>query len=164
LRYVGTAARSAEGTAAPGAAGDQLEGAGGDLLPSPGYADDEGLAPALVGALQRLAHDLDVADALEAVVHTATGHIDDGGSDVVNIMGIDEVGHAELPGQFGLGGVGVDADDAVGSDHARTLDDVEADAAEPEYRDRAAGFHLGIEHHRADAGGDAAADVANLVV
>ena len=43
------------------------------------------------------------------------------------------------------------------------LDDVQADAAEAEDGDVRAGFDLGRIHHRAEAGGDAAADVADLV-
>jgi hypothetical protein len=62
-----------------------------------------------------------------------------------------------------LGRVDVDADDLVGADHLRALDDVEADAAEPEDDDVRAGLDLGGVDHRADAGGDAAADVADLV-
>ena len=57
----------------------------------------------------------------------------------------------------------VDADDLVGADHARALDDVEPDAAEAEHRDVGAGPHLGGVDHGADAGGHAAADVADLV-
>ena len=64
---------------------------------------------------------------------------------------------------LGLGRVEVDADDLVGADHARALDHVEADAAEAEHRDVGAGPDLGGVDHRADAGGDAAADVADLV-
>ena len=41
--------------------------------------------------------------------------------------------------------------------------DVEADAAEAEDDDVGAGPHLRGEDHRADAGGDAAADVTDLV-
>ena len=59
--------------------------------------------------------------------------------------------------------VEVDADDHVGADHARALDHVEADAAEPEHDDVGAGLDLGGVDHRADAGGHAAADVADLV-
>ena len=60
-------------------------------------------------------------------------------------------------------GIDVDADDLVGADHLRALDHVEADAAEAEHDDVGAGLDLGREQHRADAGGDAAADVADLV-
>ena len=42
------------------------------------HADDDALAPALVAALQRLAHHRGVADALEAVVGAAVGQLDDG--------------------------------------------------------------------------------------
>jgi hypothetical protein len=42
-----------------------------DLLAGAGHADDDRLAPAAMAALQRLAHDRDVADALEAVVGAA---------------------------------------------------------------------------------------------
>src|SRR5260221_443229 len=45
----------------------------------------------------------------------------------------------------------------------RPLDDVEPDAAEPEHRDVGAGPDLRGVHHGADPGGDAAADVADLL-
>src|SRR6185437_7005656 len=67
-RHVGAAARTAERGPAPDPPGDQLERTGLDLLPRPGQADDRRLAPAAVATLQRLAHQIDVADALEAVV------------------------------------------------------------------------------------------------
>ena len=71
--------------------------------------------------------------------------------------------HAEAAAPFLLGVVDVDADDLVGADHLGALDDVEADAAEAEHDDVGARRHLGGVDHRADAGGDAAADVAALV-
>jgi hypothetical protein len=74
---LGAAAHAAEGRAAPDAPGDQLEGAGGDLLAGAGDADDDGFAPALVAALERRAHHLDVADALEGVIDAAVGEVDD---------------------------------------------------------------------------------------
>jgi hypothetical protein len=45
---------------------------------------------------------------------------------------------------------------------ARALHDREADAAEAEHRDRIARLHLGGVVHRADAGGNAAAEQADL--
>ena len=60
-------------------------------------------------------------------------------------------------------GIEVDADDLVRADQLRALDHVEADAAEAEDDDVGAGLDLGREQHRADAGGDAAADVADGV-
>ena len=48
----------------------------------PGDADDDRLAPSRVAAFQRLAHHLDVADALEAVVGAAVGQVDQMGDQV----------------------------------------------------------------------------------
>src|SRR6056297_1692375 len=96
LGHVGAAAGAAEGGAAPDPAGDQLEGPGNDFLPGAGDADDHRLAPALVAAFQRLAHDLGIADAFEAVVGAAAGQLDQIGDDIaVNPVRIDEMGHAE---------------------------------------------------------------------
>src|SRR5690606_9686163 len=76
---------------------------------------------------------------------------------------IDEMGHAEAftPGLLVI--VDVDADDHVGAHQAQALYDIEADAAEAEYDGGRARFDLGRVDDRADAGGDAAADVADLV-
>ena len=71
--------------------------------------------------------------------------------------------HAEFLGERAAAGVEVDADDHVGADQSAALDDVEPDAAEAEHDDLGAGLDLGGVDHRADAGGDAAADVADLV-
>src|SRR5690606_35691963 len=127
-----------------------------------GNADDEALAPALVRALQRLAHDLDVADALEAVVDTAS-HLHDGVDDVFHFLRVDEVGHAELAAQGFALRIEVDADDAAGSRHARPLDDVQSDAAEAEHRHGGTILDLGLEDHRTNASSHATADVADLV-
>src|SRR5690606_1078507 len=140
--HVGAAPGAAEGAAPPHPAGDQLERAGGNLLAGAGDADDAALAPALVAAFQGLAHHLDVADALEAVVHPAPGHLHDMIHQVLHLAGVDEIGHAELPGQGYLGGVQVDADDAGGPHHFRPLNHIEADAAEAKYRHGGTGLHL----------------------
>src|SRR3546814_14714198 len=71
LRHVGAPLRAAEGGALPDPAGDELEGPCGDLRDGGRHADDRRLAPALVAALERLAHHLDVADALEGMVGAA---------------------------------------------------------------------------------------------
>ena len=68
--------------------------------PRTGHADDDGLAPALVAALQRRAHHLDVADALEGEVDAAVGHLDDHLLDgFVERVRVDAVGGAQLAGQ-----------------------------------------------------------------
>src|SRR3546814_5250531 len=69
------------------------------------------------------------------------------------------MGHAELAAPFLAIGVDVDADDLVGADHPGALDDVESDPAETEDDDRLARLNLCGVDHRADPGGDAAADV-----
>jgi hypothetical protein len=51
----------------------------------------------------------------------------------------------------------------VGADHLRRLDHVQADAAQAEHDHVGARLDLGREDDGADAGGDAAADVADLV-
>ena len=87
---------AAEGGAAPDPAGHELEGAGGDLLAGAGDADDRALAPALVAAFERLAHGRDIADALEAMVGAAAGEVHQVGHEVAfDLLGVDEVGHAE---------------------------------------------------------------------
>ena len=60
-------------------------------------------------------------------------------------------------------GIDVHAHDHVGARHARALNDVQSDAAQPEHHHIGARLDLGGVDHRADAGGDAAADVADLV-
>lgn len=57
---------ASKGSALPHPASHQLEGPCADLLPGSSHADDHGLAPAAVRALQCRPHHLHVADALEA--------------------------------------------------------------------------------------------------
>src|SRR5690606_13746224 len=107
LRHVAAALGAAEGRALPDAAGDELERAGADLLARPRDADDHRGAPALVAALERLAHHLDVADALEREVGAAAGEVDDVGHELAggDLAGVDEVGHAEALGDLLAPGV-----------------------------------------------------------
>ena len=76
---------------------------------------------------------------------------------------VDEVGRAERLRHLELVGVDVDGEDAAGLGHHRALDRRQADAAEAEHGDGRARFDLGGVEHRADAGGDAAAEQADLV-
>src|SRR6185295_12625925 len=64
LRNVGAAARPAERRAFPDSPGDELERARANLLPRSSDADDDRDAPAAMAAFERLAHHVDVADAL----------------------------------------------------------------------------------------------------
>src|SRR5690606_30698799 len=126
-------ARAAEGRAAPDAPGDELEGARRDLLARARDADDDRLAPALVAALERRAHDVDVADALEGVVGATARERHEVRDQVLAVvLGVDEVRHTEAGRDLAADGVEVHADDALGAHHPQALDDVEADAAEAE--------------------------------
>ncbi|MNV25551.1 hypothetical protein D3C71_1166510 [compost metagenome] len=73
------------------------------------------------------------------------------------------MGHAELLAPGLAVGVDVDADDHVRAGKTQALQHVEADAAKAEDDRRGADLDLGGVDDRTDAGGDAAADVADLV-
>ena len=87
------------------------------------------------------------------------GHCADRLDGVVDRGRVDEVGHAELLRERSFSGDGVDPDDAAGSRDAGALDDVGADAAEPEHHD---GVVLAdIIEGRSDTRGDPAAQQAD---
>jgi hypothetical protein len=69
----------------------------------------------------------------------------------------------ELFRQRFAAGVQVHTNDLFGADHPQPLDHIQPNPAEPEHHGPGAGLHLGGVHHRTDPGGDAAADVADLV-
>src|SRR5690606_5967427 len=134
-----------------------------DLLAGTGDADDHALAPAAVRTLQRRAHHLDVADALEAVVHAPAGHLDDHLLDrLVVVLRVDALGRAHLRRQRELGRVGVDRDDPASLRLLRALGHRQADRAEAEHRDAVALLRLRGVVLGADAGGDAAAGQAHV--
>src|SRR5262249_16657378 len=168
--HVRATPRPAEGSALPHAAGDQLKRACGDLLAGAGHTDDYAHAPAPVTGLQLLAHDRDVAGAVEGIVGAADWvggplrHIDDVGDEIAtDLRRIDEVRHAEALTPRLLRRIDIDADDHVGTGESEPLDDIEANAAEAEHGTFGAGLHSGGVEHGADAGRHAAANVANLV-
>src|SRR4051812_22690545 len=164
FRHVAPALRAAERRALPHAAGHELERPRFNFLPRARNADDHRHAPALVAAFERLAHDLDVAYAFKAVVGAAFRQIDEVSHKVaLDFFWIHEMRHAEFLGERLARCVEIDTDNHVGAGKPRALDDVQADAAETEYDDIGAGLDLRRVDHRANAGGDAAADVAHLV-
>ena len=117
-----------------------------------------------MGAFQRLAHQRGVAHALEGVIRATPGEVDEVGNQIpLHLLRVDEVGHAELLGHRLAPGIDVHADDLLGANHPQPLDHVQPNAAEAEHHGAAAGLGLGCVHHRAEAGGDAAADVADFV-
>src|SRR5690606_13124461 len=75
-RQLTAAFHTTEGGAAPDTPGHQLERPRGNFFARTGHTDDDRFAPALVAALQRRAHHVDVADALERVIHTTVGQVD----------------------------------------------------------------------------------------
>src|SRR5207253_1657708 len=104
----------------PHASSDELERPRLDLLPGAGDADDDRLAPSTMAALERLPHEVDIADALERVVGAALRQLDDVRDEVaLHILRIHEVGHAHLAAESFARGIDVDADDHVRADHAR---------------------------------------------
>src|SRR3954465_13747667 len=162
LRHIGAPPRAAERRALPRPPGDELERPRADLLPRARHADDHRHAPAAMAALERLAHHLHVADALEAVVRPAArdvhqffNHIDS--------LGIDEMRHPELLGQGFSFRIQIDSDNHVRARHARALHPVEPAAPRADHPHVRPRPHLRRIDHRADARRHAAADVANLV-
>src|SRR5450432_4034142 len=162
--HVGAAPRAAERGALPDATGDQLERPRGDFFARAGDANDDRNPPAAVGALERLAHEIDVADALETVVGAAIGE----GHKVRNqialdFLGIDEVGHAEFFRQRLAAIVQVDADDLVGAHQTRALNDIETNAAQAEHDYVGTCLDFRGVDDGPDPRGHAATDVADFV-
>src|SRR5215831_10374220 len=84
---IGTPSRAAERRSFPAAAGHQLKRSRLDLLTCAGHADDDGDAPAAVTAFERLAHNVDIADAFETVVGAAARQLDE----MLNEIGADRL-------------------------------------------------------------------------
>ena len=75
-----------------------------------------------MGALQCLPHDVHVPDALEGVVRPTSGEIHQIRHEILHdLVRVDEVGHAELLGEWLLVRVDVHADYPVRPDHAAAL-------------------------------------------
>src|SRR6185437_15610732 len=163
-RQLRAALDAAECGTAPDPSRHELERSRADLLPRRRDTDDGGLAPALVAALQRGTHHVDVADALERIVDATVGEIDDHLLDrPVMILGIHEVARAHRLRHRPFVGIDVDADDAAGLRHHRALHHRQTDRAQAEHGDGGTRPHLGHVEHRAHAGGDAATEQADLV-
>src|SRR5579864_3937411 len=76
FRHVGSTPCPAERGSFPHPSGDELEWTGFDLLPRACDADNYRDAPTTVTALERLTHDVDIADALKTVIGAAIGQRD----------------------------------------------------------------------------------------
>src|SRR5690606_36507839 len=99
-------------------------------------SDDATLSPPFMAGFQSLAHDLDVADTFETVIHTPTRHLDQRVDDIVHFARINKVSHAKLSGERFARGVEVDADNARGPHHLCALDYVQANSPQSEIRHR----------------------------
>src|SRR5580704_7365875 len=164
LRCVGTAAGAAERTPLPHAAGDELERTGLDLLSGAGDSDDHRHTPAAVATLERLAHEINVAHALEAVVRAAVRERNQVLHEVpLDFLRVHEVRHAELLRERLAPRVDVHANDLVGADEVRALNHVQADTTEAKHHDIRTRLDLGSVNDRANARGHATPDVADLL-
>lgn len=141
-----------------------------DLLAGSGDTNDDALTPALVAGLEGAAHDVHVTGAVEGVVETAVGHVDESGLDglaLLEVLGrVDEVGGAELLGPLLLSVVDVDNNDLAGTVLDRTLDDTETDAAGAEDGDGGTLLDTALaggDHGSTVTGGDTAAEQASAV-
>src|SRR5262245_35695053 len=117
-----------------------------------------------MAAFERLAHDVDVADAFEAVIGAAAGQLDEVGDQVsLHVLRVDEMRQPELAPERFARRIEIDADNHVGARHPRALDHVETDAPQPEYHDIRTRLDFGGIDDCADARRDSAADIANFV-
>ena len=164
LWHISTATRAPKGGAPPAAASHQLERACVDFLSGTGNADDDGFTPSLVTAFQRLAHDIGVTDTFKGIVSPATGQLNQMANQIITMISrVDEMGHAKTFAPCLLFIVQIDADNHIRTNHPKTLDDIQPDAAQPENNSVASGFGFGRIDDRPDAGRDPAADIADLV-
>ena len=102
-------------------------------------------------------HGLDGAGEVEGVVDAAVGEVAHL-LHVVGVLGVHRVGGAELAGQAELVVGEIDRDDAAGAGQHRTHQAAQADAAQADDGDRAAGLDLRGVDHGADAGDHGAAE------
>src|SRR4029077_17815932 len=163
LGHVGTATRAAERRTLPHAPRHPLKRPRLDLLSGTGDPDDPRHAPAAMTAFERLAHEFDVTDTLEAVISAAVGERAQVRHEIPRpLLRVHEVRHAEARGERLAARVEVDTDDAIRACQARPLDDVQPNAAQAKHHHVRARFDLCGVDHRADTRGHAAADVTDL--
>src|SRR5690606_8465643 len=91
------------------------------------------------------------------------GYMEDTVDHALDLGRVDEMRDAELARHTFPRRPLVPADDPLVADYPGALADVRPKAAQPKPDLASPSFDLGREEHRADAGGDAAADVADLV-
>ena len=132
-------------------------------MPGACYTNDAALAPSFVAALECLSHQVNVADALEAVVDTSTRHLNQVIYYVLDLFRVNKIGHAELRSQFLFAGVYIHANNTSCTHQLGSLNNIQANTTQTEYRDGGAGLDLHSERYRPDASGHTATNVADLV-
>ena len=109
-------------------------------------------------------HQFHVTHTFKGVVRAAIGHLDDHFLNrLVVVVGIDCISGAQLSGDIELAGIDVHADDSAGLGHLGADDGCQADAAETEDGHSRAFLNFGGVQNRADTGGHATAQQADLV-
>merc|ERR1711939_67725 len=156
-RQFAAALDTAESAALPLASGDKLERPCADLLASSCDADDGRDTPALVARLEGLSHDGDVARAVEGVVASAVGHLDELLHDALpgESLRVDKVGGAHLLGPLLLVWVGVNCDDLASLVCSSSREHGKTDTSDTEDGNVGALLDLGGLGSSTVSGGDA---------
>ena len=164
LWHIGTATRATKCSAAPAAAGHQLERPGRDFGTRRGHADDDAFAPTFVRGFQCGAHYADISSRIECVIGPALGQGDQMRDQIArHFRRVHEIGHAETGGHIKLAVVQVHANDLISPGKPQALDHVQPDPAQTKDNRAAADLDLGGVDDSADARGDTAANIADLV-
>src|SRR5450631_1879383 len=164
LRHLSAPAHAAECGPLPNTPGDQLERSGTDFLARSGDTDDHRHAPSAMRALQRLAHEIDVADALETVVGAAVGECDQVRDEIAaDLFGVHEMSQAKFLSEGLTSRIQIHTDDFVCTHHACALNDIETDPAQTEHHDIRPSLDLGGIDYRANPRRHTATDVTHLI-
>ena len=114
-------------------------------------------------ALEGLAHDFNLTDALERIIHTAVSKVDDGSDHIIRIRWIDEIRHAKFFCKRTLIGINVDSDNTVRAHNPCSLNDVKTNTSKPEHGNAGSRFDFRRIHDSPEPRGDSTSDVANLI-
>ena len=111
-----------------------------------------------------MAHGVDVADALKAIVCAATSQVDQIRHQIaLNFLRVDKMGHAITFTQLLTGRIDINANDHVGTDHAGALHNVEANTTKAEYDNVTSRLNFRCVDHCTDTSGHPASNVTNFV-
>nr|ACL52648.1 unknown [Zea mays] len=140
----------------------QLQRRQAHLVAVPPQPQHDRLALPHLGASEGVGHHRRHADALEAVVHAAAGHLNDHLYDgtLVQLRWIDEVCDAERSPYFLLVRVEINADDLGCATHFRALDHRQTDRSEAKDCNSGSWLHLGRPPRCSYPGAGAAAEEA----